>query len=390
MISVDVPGKLYIAGEYAVLEPGGAAVLVAVDRYLTVSVAVTPAFAGEEHDHRSGRREHHLPTAPVRTVTTSRIGNERVQLVRRGSELVAAVRDPDTAAALRHVIAAVDLVETYAVERGRAALGFHLEVRSELDEAATGRKFGLGSSGAVTVGVVRALTRAYEFDLDEDALLRLALLAAFTVDPRCSGGDVAASMLGGWVAYRAPDRPRIAERRARPGARLAELVDRPWPQLSARRVPAPRELLLEVGWSGTPATSSGLVEKLRAGVAGDASAYGRFVSGSNACVATLVAALESGDDASVVTSVATAGALLRAVSGLAGVVVETAALAALRSVAEALGAVAKTSGAGGGDCGIALVAPADAPGLRHRWRAVGITPLELQVHQPFSLKGQCQ
>ena len=40
------PGKLYIAGEYAVVEPGHRAVLVAVDRFITVRI--TPGSpAGE-------------------------------------------------------------------------------------------------------------------------------------------------------------------------------------------------------------------------------------------------------------------------------------------------------------------------------------------------------
>ncbi|MFO8068960.1 MAG: phosphomevalonate kinase, partial [Alkalibacterium sp.] len=33
------PGKLYIAGEYAVTEPGYPAVIVAVDRFITVSLS---------------------------------------------------------------------------------------------------------------------------------------------------------------------------------------------------------------------------------------------------------------------------------------------------------------------------------------------------------------
>ena len=33
---VRAPGKLYIAGEYAVVEPGFPAVLIAVDRYVTL------------------------------------------------------------------------------------------------------------------------------------------------------------------------------------------------------------------------------------------------------------------------------------------------------------------------------------------------------------------
>jgi mevalonate kinase len=36
MIELSVPGKLFIAGEYAVVEPGHPAIIVAVDQFITV------------------------------------------------------------------------------------------------------------------------------------------------------------------------------------------------------------------------------------------------------------------------------------------------------------------------------------------------------------------
>ncbi|MGC3558225.1 phosphomevalonate kinase, partial [Enterococcus faecalis] len=41
MIEVTTPGKLYIAGEYAVVEPGHPAIIVAVDQFVTVTVEET-------------------------------------------------------------------------------------------------------------------------------------------------------------------------------------------------------------------------------------------------------------------------------------------------------------------------------------------------------------
>ena len=47
------PGKLYIAGEYAVVEPGHRAVLVAVDRFITIRL--TPrASTCSPADERAG------------------------------------------------------------------------------------------------------------------------------------------------------------------------------------------------------------------------------------------------------------------------------------------------------------------------------------------------
>ena len=41
MIEVTTPGKLFIAGEYAVVEPGHPAIIVAVDQFVTVTVEET-------------------------------------------------------------------------------------------------------------------------------------------------------------------------------------------------------------------------------------------------------------------------------------------------------------------------------------------------------------
>ena len=38
MIQVKAPGKLYVAGEYAVTEPGYKSVLIAVDRFVTATI----------------------------------------------------------------------------------------------------------------------------------------------------------------------------------------------------------------------------------------------------------------------------------------------------------------------------------------------------------------
>ena len=38
MIQAKAPGKLYIAGEYAVTEPGYKSVLIAVDRFVTAAI----------------------------------------------------------------------------------------------------------------------------------------------------------------------------------------------------------------------------------------------------------------------------------------------------------------------------------------------------------------
>ncbi len=51
MPTVKAPGKLYIAGEYAVVEPGQPAILIAVDQfvYATISQAKQGLEIGRAH-----------------------------------------------------------------------------------------------------------------------------------------------------------------------------------------------------------------------------------------------------------------------------------------------------------------------------------------------------
>ena len=64
----------------------------------------------------------------------------------------------------------------------------------------------------------------------------------------------------------------------------------------------------------------------------------------------------------------------------AGVAIETAELAALHHWAEVCGGGGKPSGAGGGDCGVAIVfGDEKLEGLEAAWRRVGLEPLRLSV-----------
>ena len=73
--------------------------------------------------------------------------------------------------------------------------------------------------------------------------------------------------------------------------------------------------------------------------------------------------------------------LLSDLSRTSGIVIETPRLRRLVDIARGFGASAKSSGAGGGDCGIALCPPGtDADAMCSAWEASGIRPLDLSVH----------
>ena len=357
------PGKLYIAGEYAVVEPGHRAVLVAVDRFITVRI--TPCSPAGGHAGTISSRLYATGSRPWR---------------RRPQDGQAeAVGGEDD-----YIISAIRVVETLVTQGGGRPRSFDLSVSSELEEN-DGRKLGLGSSSAVTVATVRAVATFYGVAADDLTVYKLAMLASDTVQPIGSGGDIAASAMTGWVAYTSPDRSwlRRARQRARVGGSVSDLVEADWPGLSVRRLPPP-SLRLQVGWTGAPASTPALVADVQTRSHG-ADDYAVFLRDSQDCLARLITAIEDDDTAQIIRQIAHNRALLAGLSRISGRTIETAELARLVEIALEHGAAAKSSGAGGGDCGIALCTPAtDLVALRAAWETAGILPLDLSVYSQDS------
>ena len=357
MISASAPGKLYMAGEYAVVEPGHRAVLVAVDRFITVRVTAA------EH---AGR------------ITSDLYATRSLTWYRRIEDDVLEVEEQFD----DYVVSAIRVVEQMVREAGGAMRFFDLDVSSELDDG-SGRKLGLGSSSAVTVATVRAVAGFYDLPLDDLVVYKLALLASDAVQPIGSGGDIAASAFTGWVGYTSPDRAWLRRERGRTNAEngLGRLVGARWPLLEIHRLPAP-DLTLRVGWTGAPASTPRLVAGVQAGAhRTDDAAYTAFLRGSEDCLEHLMRALEDNDSPGIMRRIEENRRLLLDLSRTSGIAIETLQLRRLVEIAQAHGAAAKSSGAGGGDCGIALCPPeTDTAALCAAWEEAGVHPLDLTVH----------
>ncbi|WP_431971958.1 phosphomevalonate kinase [Nocardia sp. bgisy134] len=361
MIICRAPGKLFIAGEYAVVEPGRHAVLTAVDRYATAAVVAAGAEGTTLHSDLDGGV----------TLSCGRVGGR----------LVPSTADGIVPPNFTYVFAAAAIIEQLLVERGIGARSYRLSIGTDLADE-DGRKLGLGSSAAVTVATVAALGRFHRLDLSPMDRYRLAMLATVSINPRASGGDVAASTWGGWIAYCSPDRQRVSELARESGVDAA--LRAPWPGLSVRPLPTPTGLAMQVGWTAKPASTPTMVAGL-----GDSrrklGAHADFVSRSDHCVQRLTAALEADDSLGIRTEIDCARQLLLDLDATAQLGIMTPSLRALCEAGEAVGAAAKPSGAGGGDCGIALIdrtRRAAITELTGRWVAAGIRPLSLRTH-PF-------
>lgn len=356
MIEVSTPGKLYIAGEYAVVEPGHPALIVAVDQFITVTI---------ESATRNG------------SIQSQQYSELPIKWTRRNGELILDHRENP----FHYILAAIRLTEKYALEQGTLLSFYDLKVTSELDNS-NGRKYGLGSSGAVTVGTIKALNLFYDLKMDKLTQFKIAALAHLEVQGNGSCGDIAASCYGGWLAFSTFDHNWVNEKRN--SWSLSHLLENDWPELSIQPLETPKNLRLLIGWTGSPASTSDLVDQVNQSTQNEKEkqlAYQQFLENSRVCVEDLIEAFQNEDVRTIKKMITRNRQLLAQLSSITGVQIETPALKQLCDLAEACGGAAKSSGAGGGDCGIVIAdQKTGILPLMSRWEKAEITPLPLHIY----------
>lgn len=353
MIETSVPGKLFIAGEYAVVEPGHPAIIVAVDQFINVTI---------EGARKNG------------SIQSAQYSDLPIRWTRRNGELVLDHRENP----FHYILAAIRLTEKYAQEKGTLLSFYDLKVTSELDNS-NGRKYGLGSSGAVTVATVKALNLYYDLKMDRLTQFKIAALAHLAVQGNGSCGDIAASCYGGWLAFSTFDHEWVLRKQQE--WTLTQLLTSDWPELSIRPLIVPKSLRLLIGWTGSPASTSDLVDQVYQSKEAKEKGYAKFLAGSKDCVNRLIDGFLNEDSRTIKKMITENRKLLVGLSSLTGVTIETPALKKLCDLAETYRGAAKSSGAGGGDCGIVIVdQKTGILPLMSAWEKADIIPLPLHVY----------
>ena len=321
MTIVKTCGKLYWAGEYAILEPGQLALIKAIPIYMTAEIKAS-------NDYR----------------LYSDMFSYSVDL------------RPDSSYAL--IQETVALVEEYLTDQGVDLQPFSLEIRGKMERE--GKKFGLGSSGSVVVLVIKSMLAFYERLADRDLLFKLASAVLLKRGDNGSMGDIACIVSEDLVLYQSFDREKVADWLEKED--LQAVLARDW-GFSIRSVEPVLKFDFLVGWTKEVAVSSYMVKQIKDNM------NSSFLQASKETVANLVKALEVGQEENIIDLLEQASQLLEGLSSD----IYTPSLRQLKNASRDLKAVAKSSGAGGGDCGIALSFDQDSTTLlKKRWVDLGI------------------
>jgi phosphomevalonate kinase len=349
---VKVPGKLLIAGEYAVLEPNQQAIVVAVDRFITAYI------------EPSIQNQLSIPKYGLEPITWD-MGNKFIHSDQR----------------LRFIQNSINVVNQYLQEKSVTLRPFHLTIKSELDDHATGKKYGLGSSAAVVVAVISAILTLHNEGKIEPQLthiFKLAAIAHLKTQKSGSGVDIAASTFGGWLAYSSFNPQWVGNELSRRKS-LCKLVEKPWPNLSITALNPPPKLKLSVGWTKESARTAPMISKVKKYREQNQDSYTRFLEKSSFAVNQMIKSFEKKDCDAAILSLTQNRKALQILNEEAEITIETEKLESLCNCAEKFGS-GKSSGAGGGDCGIAFTTGDEQLEELHKaWQKEGIVPLRLSV-----------
>ena len=321
MTIVKTCGKLYWAGEYAILELGQLALIKAIPIYMTAEI-------------------------------------ESSEVYRLYSDMFSYSVDlrPDSSYAL--IQETVALVEEYLTAQGVNLQPFFLEIRGKMERE--GKKFGLGSSGSVVVLVIKAMLAFYERPAERDLLFKLASAVLLKRGDNGSMGDIACIVSEALVLYQSFDREKVAQWLEKED--LSTVLARDW-GFSISSVEPALQFDFLVGWTKEVAVSSHMVKQIKDNM------NASFLQASKETVGSLVKALQTGQEEMIIDLLEQASQLLEGLSSD----IYTPSLRQLKDASRDLKAVAKSSGAGGGDCGIALSFDQDSTTLlKKRWADLGI------------------
>lgn len=375
--SFHVAGKLMLSGEWSILTPGHSC-LTLPTRGINVSIEpadeaciTSPTYNLERHPLAQLKGKQ---SATAQFLTTA--FKEVFALLRLEDRIIA--RNP-----WKHnfVPPQGDLSQTTEqentkscrahTEEGQRSISkdmseltpFHLRLENDPQTYITRdditHKLGVGSSACTVVGIVKALALFYNIPLDTNKLFKIATTAHSKAQKNLgSGFDIAAGVNGTAIMYTTKSNALAMNYRI-------------------TRITLPPDWHIAVGFSGASASTTDLIKIFNSARIENPKSVDSIVKQINKCVQALTARIKNNHIQAGMKLININQELLHQLSALCNNALETPPLTEMIKIAAACGAAAKFSGAGGGDCVIALCPDEKTKQkVYDGWSAVGFLSLD--------------
>lgn len=171
IIEVRTNGKLYVLGEYNVLNKKGNAILYGMNRHINFVI--------------QGHEEFLYQTR-----------NQKQSFNYNGKHFVFESNNNDEL-----IKAALKVAFDYLIFKEITIKEFKLIIKTEL-ESENGDKYGFGSSSAILTGVIKSILLFHNVKNTNNLIFKLSVLAQDKLNDLSSGGDLASALNKGVIYYR--------------------------------------------------------------------------------------------------------------------------------------------------------------------------------------------
>jgi phosphomevalonate kinase len=363
MIELSAPGKLMLSGEWSVLEKGVPCIVLAVEQrvFATIEVADELIVALED----------------FQIIAKVELNGEKVKFDKEDKDL--------------HFTAiAMETTIKYLIESGIDIKPFKLITRSDIisiiNEKGEKIKVGFGSSAAAVVAIIGAILYYHDVislsQQDKELIFKLGIIAHYFGQGKLgSGFDVAASTFGGALAYKRFDPEWLLEEIT--NKPLLSVVKSEWPGLELSNITLPPNMELMVGFTGTSASTRKLIREMRLFKQNTPDDYFDIIFSIKNVTEELIQVMrEPIDHETILALLDKNRQLLEELSFACSCELEIKAHRVMSQIASKHGAVAKFSGAGGGDCSVGVCFDKDvAKSVISEWQQQSLMPIDIGVSE---------
>ncbi len=239
----SAPGKLFISGEWAILEVGNYGLVAAVNNRVHVSL--------DDNDHGI-------------SITAEEFGAHDVHAIYENQKIVIDA-DEKLQATLKLLGESIAISLRFLNDHHIHAKPFSIRTSSrdtQFEVNGQSKKVGFGSSAAVCVATVAAVLNFHGYSPSKEEIYKIATIAHYYAQGKVgSAFDVAASTYGGLFVYSRFD-PTWLTAKVEKGEPIASIVKEKWHSLVVEELEVPSNFHLLVGWTGESFSTSNAIKQI--------------------------------------------------------------------------------------------------------------------------------
>lgn len=365
-IQIKVPGKLMLSGEWGILEPHNSCITLPINKYVYVTIESTQNPAQKIH------------------VYAPDIGLNSIELSFDGSHIEAKTKQIPAQFSLTQKT--IETVLVYLKEQEVPIQKFSITINSRDMLCASGKhKLGFGASAAVTVAVIKAILEFHKQETEspeaKEIVFKLSYLAHYRIQENIySGYDIATSVYQEPIYYKRFDTDWLMHEYTKPDSTISSLARKPWPEFCVQAFQLPADFILKTCFVGYSASTPELIKHMKEFKTREPETHTILCNKIQDIVEKLFAALKNKNNKLILDLIKKNTLILRELAHVSSCAIETPELTKLIDCAEKYNAAAKLSGAGGGDCGIAICFDQQtASNITSCWENNGLYPITISI-----------